>query len=308
MSNEKGELKPLSFFNETKETENNFNNEQIIENIDNFVPISGDTKTEIKNSKSNFVCLFGTAQSGKSVILCSLLYYLKARGGVLRPATSTPNSKDANVLLETFFDDISRGILPLRTTIDQIARFDFTFEPNNKSKKIIPINLTFLDTAGDNNTEIRNGGKLNSTLEEYINSNIPITFIVVTSWDNAHKEDTFINTFFEELERTGKKLKNINIAVVITKWDLSGKNQASPEEVEHYFNQRIPMTNNFIKTYNLTRTYYTIGNVDMQNNKVTKLELDRATVLGNWLYESIVGYPIDYEGTFWEKIKFSILG
>ena len=207
MSNEQEELKPLSFESNNQEEELkplDINNNNAIED---FVPITGANKVDIKNKHSNFICLFGSPQSGKSVILCSLLYYLKARAGVLRPTSSTPNSKEAQILLSQFFDDISKGVLPPRTTVNQIARFDFTFEPSNKSKKTPPINLTFLDTAGDNNNEIRKGGKFSPTLEEYLNANIPITFIVVTSWENAHREDTFINEFFEELEKKGKNLK-----------------------------------------------------------------------------------------------------
>lgn len=303
MSNEQEELKPLSFERNNQGSELKPLN--TVNNNDNFVPISGATKLDIKNKDSNFICLFGSPQAGKSVILCSLLYYLKARGGVLRPTPSTPNSKEVNILLSQFFDDISKGILPPRTTINQIARFDFTFDPNNKSKKINPINLTFLDTAGDNNNEIRKGGKFSNTLEEYLNAQIPITFIVVTSWENAHNEDTFINEFFEELEKKGKNLKNINVILVVSKWDKSGKNYATNEELEFFFYERLPMTNNVVDTYNLTRTYYTIGNVS-NDNKVTKLELDTATVLGKWIYQSITGYPLDFEGTFWERIKFSI--
>lgn len=306
MNSNNEELKPLSFESNGKDTTlkplelNNIDNSS-----EDFVPITGASKLDIKNKNSNFICLFGSPQSGKSVILCSLLYYFKARAGVLRPTPSTPNPKEAQILLSQFFDEISRGILPPRTTINQIARFDFTFEPNNKSEKVNPINLTFLDTAGDNNNEIRRGGTFNNTLDEYINAQIPITFIVVTSCENAHKEDTFINEFIDELEKKGKNLKHINVIVIVSQWDKSGKNYASNDELEYFFSERLPMTNNLIETYNLTRTYYTIGNVNNEN-RVTKLELDTAEVLGKWLYQSITNYPLDYEGTFWERIKFSI--
>ena len=95
--------------------------------------------------------------------------------------------------------------------------------------------------------------------------------------------------------------------MVVSKWDKSGKNYASDEELEFFFFERLPMTNNVVDTYNLARTYYTIGNVNSEN-KVTNLELDTATVLGKWLYESITGYSLDYEGTFLEQLKSNIFG
>ncbi|MEP6467593.1 MAG: hypothetical protein ABJB05_14890, partial [Parafilimonas sp.] len=37
--------------------------------------------------------------------------------------------------------------------------------------------------------------------------------------------------------------------------------------------------------------------------RITLLNLNSAELLSKWLYESIVGFPLDYEGTFWEKLK-----
>ena len=287
--------------NEVPKKSNTYNNDDV------FVPISGVHKPEIINKNSNFVCFFGSAYSGKSVILCSLLYYLKSREGVLSLDPSTPTFRESEILLSNFFEDIALGKLPARTTIDQISRFDLKFTPNNKSSKVIPINLAFLDTSGDNNTQIRKGGEFHSTITDYINAQVSITFIIATTYDNAHKEDTFINEFISKLEIKGTKLKKINIIIIVSKWDMSGKQTASNEELESFFQERLPITNTIIKTYNLTRTYYTIGDLDSSVNKITRLNLDRAEVLSKWLYKSITGYPLDYEGTFWERIKFSIL-
>ena len=118
------DLKPLSF-----ETKNNSEN-------DDFVPISKGNSSELKNKESNFVFFFGTASSGKSVILATMLYYLRSQAGVIRPKIGTPNTAEAEVLLYDFFDNISKGILPDSTVKDKVTRLDLVFEPNNKSKKI----------------------------------------------------------------------------------------------------------------------------------------------------------------------------
>ena len=308
MNNENENLTPLSFGNDDAlRPIPNVRSEE----LDDFVPIGGSDKggSKVINKDSNFVCFFGSASSGKSVILSSLLYYLKARAGVLRPAPETPNTKEANRLLSTFFDNISKGILPERTTRDKVTRLDMVFEPNNKSRKTTPIKLTFLETAGDNNYEIRHGGKFHSSLATYLEADIPLTFIIVTSYENAHREDTFINEFVDELERSRRGVRSVKIIFVISKWDKSGRKNASTDEIDSFFEERLPMTNNMINTYGLTKTYYTIGTVINSNGqeKVTELVLDRAEILTKWLYKSIIGVPLDYEGTFWERIKFSIL-
>ncbi len=293
----KDELKPLT-------PANNSSN-------DNFVPINKSTSEDLKNKDSNFIFFFGTAQSGKSVILSSMLYYLRSQAGVLRPKIGTPNSKEANILLSDFFENIRQGILPNRTTRDQVTRLDLVFEPNNKSKKVPPINLTFLETSGENHNEIKRGGTFHNSIETYLNANIPLTFIIVTSYESAHKDDNLINEFFDELEKKGKGLQSVNAILVVSKWDKSGKSGVESErELDAFIYERLPMTAQRLDTYGLSRTYYTIGELVNTGNedRITTLNLDTAEILSKWLYKSIVGYDIDYEGTFWEKIKFSFKG
>lgn len=288
------ELKPLSF-----ETKNDSNN-------DDFVPISQGNSAEIRNKDSNFVFFFGTASSGKSVILATMLYYLRSKAGVIRPKIGTPNTAEAEILLYDFFENISKGILPDSTVKDKVTRLDLVFEPNNKSKKINSINLTFLETSGENHNEIKRGGNYHSSIENYLTANLPLTFIIVTSYESAHKDDILINTFLNKLERYEKRLKSVNIILVISKWDKSGStNIEDTTELENFISERLPMASTAMDTYGLTKTFYTIGELNEETNRVTLLNLDRAQKLSEWLYESIVGYPLDYEGTLWERIKFS---
>ncbi|HEX7869698.1 MAG TPA: hypothetical protein VF455_06245 [Chryseobacterium sp.] len=275
---------------------------------DGFVPTSNGSTTTVQNKDSNFVFFYGTSASGKSVILSAILYYLNSFAGVLRPKLGSPNSREAHVLLADFFENIKKGILPNRSTRDQVTRLDFVFDPNNKSKKVPPISLSFLETNGENHNEISRGGKYHDSIEAYLNSDIPLNFIIVTSYDRAHHEDAKIVEFLDYLERKGKNLKNVNILLVISKWDKSGNLGVDNEQhLENFIGERLSMTNNRIDTYNLSKTYFTIGNVQNQGGmeKITLLNLESAEVISKWLYNNIVGYDLDYEGTFWEKIKFS---
>ncbi|SHK75105.1 hypothetical protein [Chryseobacterium polytrichastri] len=307
-SNEK--LKPLLFENdnEMEETLKPLSFEFNKDTHDDYVPIAKTISNDIKNKESNFVFFFGTAESGKSVILSSMLYYLRSYAGVLRPKLGTPNTKEANVLLSDFFENIRQGILPNRTTKDQVTRMDLVFEPNNKSKKVTPIDLTFLETSGENHKDIKRGGSYHSSIETFLNANIPLTFIIVTSYESAYKDDSLINEFLDELERKGKNLKSVNAVLVISKWDKSGRMDVeSAEELDNFILERLPMTSQRINTYGLSKTYYTVGSVQNATGeeRINLLNLSTAEVLAKWLYRSIVGYDLDYEGTFWERLKFS---
>jgi hypothetical protein len=306
MNNDNDNLKPLSFDNEEELKPLSFETKHQRSNADDFVPIAKTTNNDIKNKDSNFVFFFGTASSGKSVILATMLYYMRSRAGVIRPKIGTPNSQEAEALLYDYFENISKGILPEGTVRDKVTRLDLVFEPNNKSKKVLPINLTFLEKSGENDNEIRRGGQYHSSIETYLTANLPLTFIIVTSFDNAHKDDILINTFLDKLEKYQKNLKSVNIILVVSKWDKSGNTSINEIMVlDDFVNERLPMTSTRLDTYGLTKTFYTIGELNEETNRVVPpLSLHTAEVLSNWLYESIVGYPLDYEGTFWERIKF----
>lgn len=300
------QLKPLSFETEEALKPLSFDFQNDIK--EDFVPIAKTISNDIRNKDSNFVFFFGTAESGKSVILSSILYYLRSYAGVLRPKLGTPNSKEANVLLSDFFENIRQGVLPNRTTRDQVTRLDLVFEPNNRSKRVVPVDLTFLETSGENHNDIRRGGSYHSSIETFLNANIPLTFIIVTSYETAYKDDSLINEFLDELERKGKNLKSVNAILVISKWDKSGRMDVeSAEALDAFISEHLPMTSQRIDTYGLSKTYYTIGSIrnTTGSEKIDLLNLSTAEVLAKWLYRSIAGYDLDYEGTFWERIKFS---
>ena len=302
----KDHLKPLSF--ETEEALKPLSFDFQNDTKTDFVPIAKTISNDIRNKDSNFVFFFGTAESGKSVILSSMLYYLRSYAGVLRPKLGTPNSKEANVLLSDFFENIRQGVLPNRTTRDQVTRLDLVFEPNNRSKRVVPIDLTFLETSGENHNDIRRGGSYHSSIETFLNANIPLTFIIVTSYETAYKDDSLINEFLDELVRKGKNLKSVNAILVISKWDKSGRMDVeSAEALDAFISEHLPMTSQRIDTYGLSKSYYTIGSIQNTtgSEKIDLLNLSTAEVLAKWLYRSIVGYDLDYEGTFWERIKFS---
>ncbi|MBS9768688.1 MAG: hypothetical protein KGV44_14290 [Flavobacteriaceae bacterium] len=310
------ELKPLSFDDENSsdlETETSTRYSKTYSEIvqdDEFVSKVRKT-TGIVNQESNFIFSFGTASSGKSVILSSMLYAMQIEYGVLSPKIGTPNSKEAEVLLADFFDNMAQGVLPERTDRDKVTRMDLVFKPNNKSKKVTPADFTFLEASGENWNEIRRGGALHSSIDTYLSADVSLTFMLVTGYNSAHKEDSILKEFLFLLEKKRHHLKNTNIILIVSKWDKSGsENVLSEEELENFIKERLPMTNNFLETYGLDKTYYTIGELylDEQENKekVRYLNLDSAKRLSKWLYKSVKGYDLEYEGTFWEQLKWSL--
>lgn len=259
----------------------------------------------LREDDSNFVFFFGKASIGKTVILASMLYYMNTSAGSINPKNSTPNTKEAEVLLFDLLDGLRRGNLPTRTQKDVVTKLNLIFRPNNKSKKIIPIDLTFLEISGDNHFEVRRGGKYHRSIEEYLTADMPLNFILVTDYDNASDDDSLMFSFLNELKKKGKDLQYANIILVISKWDKSGSMSVqNPEELNYFIRQNMPMTNNQIDSYSHYRTLYTIGDIENKNGmeKISRLNLNTAKVLTEWLYKSITKVDLNYEGTFWERV------
>lgn len=302
---EEEELKLLKFGRKIEDNED-LESIQVVKSDSpkNFIPMRGE-KIE---DNTNFIFYFGTAGSGKSVILSTMLYAMRTQFGVIEPKVGTPNSDEANILLSNFFENMRKGVLPERTTRDKVTRLDLVFGPNNKSQKVKPINLTFLEISGENHSEIKGGNDYPKNISKYLQANIPITFIIVTSYQSAHQEDAIIYQFFGLLKEKGINLENTNLILVISKWDISGTESPTEEDLHFFIKDRLPMIHGFLEKYGLTQTYYTVGTIEKINgeDRITNLNLDSAKNLSKWLYKSITGVDTDYEGTIWEQLKWSI--
>ncbi len=282
-----------------------------IQEDDDYVPVNRKSATTLANKDSNFICSVGTGGSGKSVILASLLYAIQTEYGVLNPKIGAPHTQETMLLLNKFYKGMSTGQLPERTILDKVSRLDFVFKPNNKSEKVPAIDLTFLETAGDNWNEVLKNGVLHSSIENFITADIPITFMLITGCNDAHKDDVLFSQVLFYLTKRRYNLKNTNVILIISKWDKMGTENVESEEVlDNFVIERLPMTHNYLETYGLTKTYYTVGELQPDRStggeKIQRLNLDSARRLAKWIYKSIVGYDLEYQGTLWEQIKWSL--
>ncbi len=276
-------------------------------NSKRLVDIEDNTTTNKEgfNTDTNYVFFFGTAMAGKSVILSSMLYYMSTQVGVLKPQYKSFNTEDAEILLDSFFEGIGQGHLPDRTTRDEVTRLELLLDPNNPSKKVRPVNLTFLETSGENHAEILYGKNYIVSIEDFLKRKLNMSFIVVVAYDEAEEQDRYIDAFFNTLQRHKRELKNQHIIILISKWDKSGSSVPTEEELEEFVSARLRRTWQRIETDGLTLSYYSIGIVKQDErgiDTIERLNLRSASILTDWLYEGIVGYPLDYEGTFWERL------
>lgn len=257
------------------------------------IPIAGSVTKE----DTNFVFSFGQSQSGKSVILASMFYYMSAFAGLLKPIPSMLNSEEAELLFRDMLEDLSKGILPKRTSIETVTRLNFEFIPNTKSSKVKPIKLTFLEMSGEDLIKVRRAGLLYREIEEYLTAKIPITFFLITPYDEMHINDMLLLSFLRKLESERRNYIKVNAILIITKWDKSGHTRPrSIDEFEKIIKERMPLTSGQLDSYQLSKTYYTIGEITKDGDnkdKLNQLNLETAKLLTHWLYKSITGIDIN---------------
>ncbi len=293
-------------------TDNYFNSGMEDYNPAGFVREAKTDTSEIKNKDSNFVLFFGTGGAGKTMLLSTMLYALNSKYGMLGPNKNISNTKKARRLLASFLSRLRTGELQESTERDEVTRLDLTFYPNNRSEKVKPVDFTFLETSGENHNEIANGGDYKKCIEQYLNANISMSIILTVGYNEAYEVDPLCMEFVRYLLMKGKNLKKINFILAISKWDLSGSEEGpSEEELDAFIKETMPMTYQFIDTYNYSRTYYTIGKVKKAGNlseqdRIVSLNFHTAENLAKWLYKSVAGIDVEYEGTIWEQLKWSI--
>lgn len=287
--------------------------------VDRFVGIS-ESKV-IDDKDSNHIFFFGKPQIGKSAILATMLFYMNARAGSIKPKPGVPNSKAVEVLLFDMLDNLKRGILPSRTETNKVSNIELIFEPNNRSKKVKPINLTFLEMSGEDLKVVRQGDPFINEINNYLNEEIPITFIMVTDYEDAAADDILMISFLQKLQKEQRKFKKVNAILLVSKWDKSNNwtksnkdRIPSEKELNNFFEEHMPMTNQQADHYELFKTYYTAGTVikndstGKDTDQLQELDLTSAETLTGWLYQSITGVDINYEGTWWERFKESLFG
>lgn len=269
---------------------------------------------KLRAKGTNYVFLFGSPASGKSYITTSLIYYLQtcALGRVRFPES---NEKEAQILLEENYKRFHDGKLLDRTnTAAPPYEIDIVFTPNERRSP--PMKITFLEMAGENLNKVKilkedpGSGKLPDDINIYLQCpDINLIFFLVADHNNANNDSVLIDRFLNYVNNQNDRFGSTNNLLLITKWDTyPNKGQQSAGDFARIEMKQVM---SYLKMHKIKNavTSYSVGLIKREKKdgkeyeKIHTVETESASIVIQWLYETITGQTLKPKPTLWERFK-----
>jgi len=269
---------------------------------------------KLRAKGTNYVFLFGPPSSGKSYVTTSLIYYMQTCG-LGRIHFPESNEQQAQLLLEENYKRFHNGELIDRTSVaDPPYEIDIVFEPNDKRMR--SMKLTFLEMAGENLKKVRiekgnpGSGKLPDDINIYLQCpDINIIFFLVADHMNANKDSVLIDRFLNYVYARNIRFGLSNNLLIITKWDTYPNR--GQQKVVDFAKIEMRQVMSYLKRYKIRNsvTSYSVGDIKRKEiegkkyEEIQTVDTDSASIVTQWLYETITGQSLLPEPTPWERFK-----
>lgn len=255
--------------------------------------------------KRVLVIPIGFPQAGKSLLISSLMYFAVRGAGTLfrtNLKNEFPFDKGRQTA-QDMIDFFNEGRLFKSTEEGSLDLIGIDITPTKA--KLPPLNLAFLDLAGEDIKKIRTneGASFSERINAVFNGiridNSPLIFVLITPFDpprkdnetiqNAHdREDglhfEFLNYFRESQPQL---LINSKFFVVVSQWD---KNPNQGSKVEDFIREKRPSIYNYVRNSRVVWGQYSIG-------QILESRGDQNTVI-----QEIVRINRNYPDRFWKKL------
>jgi hypothetical protein len=259
----------------------------------------------LENKETNFVFIFGKRAAGKTVITASLLNYLSSHCdfGTLVGIydESSQSSNDGRRTLETIRRKFSEKRLPARTDQGSLTEIDIKFDPLNKSKRSLW--LTFLEMAGEDLEKVDLNENSRSQFPTNIDvffkaNNLSMIFILVTSHNEAYKDDSLMVQFLDYIISRDARFQNSRILLLISQWDTF----QGVIELEDFLKTRMPLTFARLRKNTNAFRHFSIGRVAKVDDEdfIREYDSEPAEEVFHWLYRTLTGESLKSR---WEWLK-----
>lgn len=275
-----------------------------------------------------FVFMFGLRTSGKSAMLAAMFHAMNINshlGTVLPLGTysSDPSKRSIN-LFDAYLDAFAeKGAFPDRNTGEHVHEISLRYTPFKKRNP--PINLTFLEVAGEALEDIKviNKGNLPTDINVYFKiPNIRIIFLLVGEYINhygfgAHetREDTeaelqrlnpdsYISTFLNHIHNNGVNINIADFLLVVTKWDKherGGANETFTKHINTYYKATLNRITRTLKKDTNKAIPFSVGHIGKTTagkDFLVDFNPKPAYKVWEWVYER----AINKKKTWWEKL------
>lgn len=255
--------------------------------------------------KRVLVIPIGFPQAGKSLLISSLMYFaVRGAGTLFRTNLKNDFPFDrGRQTAQDMIDFFNEGRLFKSTEEGSLDLIGIDITPTKA--KLPPLNLAFLDLAGEDIKKIRTneGASFSDRINAVFNGiridNSPLIFVLITPFDpprkdnetsqNAHdREDGLHYEFLNYLrENQPQLLGNAKFFVVVSQWD---KNPNQVSSVEDFIREKRPSIYNYVRNSRVVWGQYSIG-------QILESRGDQNTII-----QEIVRINRNYPDRFWKKL------
>lgn len=263
---------------------------------------------ELARKDTHYIFTFGYTGSGKSTVLAALVLYLKMKYAAI---PNPDDNEDGAKLVLKMVKQLKRGIFPKATNVDEVIEFDISFSTDGGE----PINLTFIEMAGENLKSYDpsvDGLDILDAIDVYLNCpDISISFLLVGDYlkvtrkmplDKEEDQDGLLNIFMSRLCR--RSVDTSNVGLILSKFD---DDYASKEKLQHVIENHMQETYAFLKSQHVESPIvfpFTIGEVNSdvlseEEGAIKSIELGDCEPIVDWIINTLL--PNEERSESWFK-------
>lgn len=256
----------------------------------------------------SYFFIFGPSTSGKTVIISSIIRYLKSyrnrkHGDTLKNINNDEleHEKEGNRLWKELTETNINNEFPKGTSVVGASR---TPIPRHLNLHFIPSNglpdfkFCFMDMAGEDLSKIDYDSYktlpkgIKTYIEDVENKNLCFIYVLNPDTDLQSKANkvSLFEAFIDLLDKNGHT--NTPLLLLVSKWDKIKNNYTCVDEyLENEFDSIWGRTHE--KVRDITIAEFSIGEVDSSNKNLIKYDPSYAERVFNWMYKNQMGHNLD---------------
>ncbi|MES1977505.1 MAG: hypothetical protein V4451_05680 [Pseudomonadota bacterium] len=210
--------------------------------------------------------------------------------------------RDGAALWGRIREAFGRQAFPPRTEAGKTIQLQAQYVPTDGS---LPLNLIFLEMAGEDLREVMitdAGGKaLPFHILQFLKiPRLKISFLVMTAWSDAARDDETIDDFLSFLNEEAPHLIDNRFILLITKWDTKPKSSGS---IDDFVRANMPSTYSKLAAARNVIQPFSIGEVvsikDAGEDIIASFDYASSQRLFRRIYETFTGVPSEAPTAAW---------
>jgi hypothetical protein len=253
----------------------------------------------LKKKLTNYIFLFGKQGVGKTAITASLIHYLASvceQGNIEKVG-----NMEGKKLGERIRYLISHNRFPDRTNVGSLTQVDCRFVPSKRNLK--ELDFTFLEMSGEDLKQVdvnEHEGRLPDNIDVFFKvEGLSLTFILVTSYDQASADDSLMVNFLDYLIDKSPVYRQSRVLLLISKWDEVPRSQ----DVEDFIRDNMRQTFRKINRATNAFSQFSLGEVAEVDGQPYIRNYDDASPerVFEWLYRTLIGKNLFGRFESWRK-------